>query len=68
MYKYKRLQIGQPPQENSSFLQNLLNFIITKYSKQEVDGNLSVCVDERSLCGLSITEDINIYQCYMTKR
>ena len=46
MYKYKSLQAGQLPQENLSFLQNLLNFIITKYSKQEVDGDLSVCVDE----------------------
>ena len=61
MYKYKSLKAGQLPQEHLSFLQNLLNFIITKYLKQEVDDNLSACVDERSPCGLSITGDIKIY-------
>ena len=35
-----------------------LNFIITKYLKQEVGDDLSVCVDERSTYGLSVTEDI----------
>ena len=49
MYKYKSLQEVQLPQEHLSFLQN---FIITKYLKQEVDDDLSVCVDERSTCGL----------------
>ena len=68
MYKYKSLQAGQLPQEHLSFLQNLLNFIITKYLKQEVDDDLSVCVDERSPCGLSITGDIKIYQYCMIKR
>ena len=65
MYKYKSLQAGQLPQEYLSFLQN---FIITKYLKQEVDANLSVCVDERSPCGLSVTGDIKIYQCHVIKR
>ena len=37
MYKYKSLKAGQLPQENMSFSQNLLNLIITKYLKQEVD-------------------------------
>ena len=54
MCKYKSLQEVQLPREHLSFLQN---FIITKYLKQEVDDDLSVCVDERSLCGLSITGD-----------
>ena len=49
MCKYKRLQAGQLPPENLSFLQNLLNFIITKYLKQ-VDENLSICADK---CGIS---------------
>ena len=53
MYKYKSLQVCQLPQEHLSFLQNFLNFIITKYLKQEVDDNLSLCVVERSPCGLS---------------
>ena len=61
MYKSKRLQAGQLPREHLSFLQNLLNFIIMKYLKQEVDDGLSVCVDERRPCGLSITEDTKIY-------
>ena len=65
MYKYKSLQAGQLPQEYLSFLQN---FIITKYLKQEVDDDLSVCVHECSPCGLSITGDIKIYQCHVMKR
>ena len=65
MYKYKSLQAGQLPQEYLSFLQN---FIITKYLKQEVDDDLSVCMDKRSPCGLSITGDIKIYQCHVIKR
>ena len=44
-----------------------LNFIITKYLKQEVGDDLSVCVDERSPYGLSVTEDIKIYQCQVIK-
>ena len=67
MYKYKSLQAGQLPQEHLSFLQNLLNFIITKYLKQEVNDNLSLCVDEHSPCGLSITGDNKIYQCHVIK-
>ena len=68
MYKYKSLQVGQLPQEHLSFLQNLLNFIITKYLKQEVDNDLSVWVDERSLCAFFIIGDIKIYQCHVIKR
>ena len=64
MYKCKSPQEVQLPQEHLSFLQN---FIITKYLKQEVDDELSVCVDERSPCGLSITRDIKIYQCRVIK-
>ena len=60
MYKYKSLQAGQLPQENLSFLQNLLNFIITKYLKQDIDDDISVCVDERSPCGLSMTGDTSL--------
>ena len=58
MYKYKSLKAGQLPQDHLSFLQNLLNFIITKYLKKEFDDDLSVGVDERSPCGLSVTGDI----------
>ena len=65
MYKYKSLQDVQLPREHLSFLQN---FIITKYLKQEVDDNLSICVDERSPCALSITRDVKIYQCHVIKR
>ena len=49
MYKYKSLQEVQLPREHLSFLQS---FIITKYLKQDVHDDLSVCVDERSPCGL----------------
>ena len=68
MYKHKSLQAGQLPQKHLSFLQNLLNFIITNYLKQKVNDNLTVCMDEHSPCGLSITEDIKIYQFHMIKR
>ena len=60
MYKYKSLEAGQLPQEHLSFLHNLLNFIITKYFKQELDNGLSICVDECSSCSLSITRDMKI--------
>ena len=46
MYKYKSLQAGQLPQEHLSFLQNMLNFIITKYLKQDVDDDPSICVEK----------------------
>ena len=49
MYKYK----SQLPQEYLSFLQILLNFVITKYLKQEINDDLSIYVDERSPCGFS---------------
>ena len=65
MYKYKSLQAGQLPQEHLPFLQNLLDFIITKYLKQEVDDDLG---DESSPCSLSITGDIKIGQCHVIKR
>ena len=68
MYKCKGLQVGQIPRERLSFFQNLLNFMITKYLKQEFDDDISVCVDERSSCGLSRTGDMKIYQCYVIKR
>ena len=57
MYKYNSLQAGQLTWEHLSLLQNLMNFIITKYLKQ-VDDNLSVHMDGCNPCGLSITGDI----------
>ena len=62
-HKYKSLQEVQLPREHLSFLQN---FIIAKYLKQEVDDDLSVCVDEP--CGLSMTGDIKIYQYHLIKK
>ena len=64
----ERLQAGQLPQQHLFFLQNLLNFIITKYLEQEVDDGLSIYVNKNSPCGLSITGDIKIYQCLMIKK
>ena len=55
-------RIFQLPREHLFFLQN---FIITKYLKQEVDDDLTVCVDECSPCGLSVTGDRKIYQCHV---
>ena len=65
MYKYQSLQEVQLPWEHLSFLQS---FIITKYLKQEDNNNLSVCVDEHSPCGLSITGDKKIYQRHVIKK
>ena len=48
MWKYKSLQLGQLPQEHLPFLQNLLD-VITNYLKQEVNDDLSVCVNEVAL-------------------
>ena len=50
MYKYKFLRVGLLPREHLSFLQNPLNYFITKYLKHEVDGDLRV--DKCSSCGL----------------
>ena len=63
MYKYKSLQEVQLSREHLSW-----NFIITKYLKQVVDDELSISMDERNRCGLSIIEDIKIYQCHVIKR
>ena len=60
MYKYKSLKAGQLPRQHLSFLQNLLNFTITKYFKPEVDDDSSICADERSPCDLSITGDLSM--------
>ena len=60
MYKYKSQQAGHLPRENLSFLQNLLKFIITKYLKQDINDDLSICVDEHSPCGLSMTGDTSL--------
>ena len=42
MYTYKSLQVCHLRQEHLSFLQNFLNFVITKYLEQEVDNDLSL--------------------------
>ena len=57
MYKYKNLQAGQLPQGHLSLLQNFLNFIMTKYLKQDISGELNICVDECSPFVFSITGD-----------
>ena len=46
----------------------LAKFVIAKYLKQEVDDDLSLCIDEHSPSGPSITADLKIYQCHMIKR
>ena len=52
MYRYKSLQVCQLPHEHLLLFQNSLNFIITKYLKQEVNDKLSLCMVESSPCGL----------------
>ena len=58
MCKYKNLHTGEKLLEKMSFFQNLLNFIITKYLKQEINDELSICMDQHTSCGLSMTGDI----------
>ena len=43
-------------------------FIIAKSFKQEVNDELSICVDECSPYDLSITGDRKIHQCHVIKR
>ena len=67
------IQIQEPTSRSTitkalSFFENLLNFIMTKKLKQEVDDNLSVYMDEHGPCGLSLTGDIKIYLCHVIKR
>ena len=64
---YKSLQVGQLPQEHLSFLQNLLNLIISNNLKQKVNDELIVCMNECRPGGLSITGDIKIYQCHIKR-
>ena len=66
-YKYKKMRAGQLPQEHLYFLQSLLHFIITKYIKEEVDDNLTICMNEHSSCDLSVTGDTKICQCHVIK-
>ena len=40
----------------------LAKYITLKYLQQELNDDLSVCVDKRIPCGLFITEGIKIYQ------
>ena len=65
------VQIQEPANRSTTtraFICHLsLNFIISKYLKQEVGDDLSVCIDEHSPYGLSVTEDIKIYQCHVIK-
>ena len=68
MYKYRNLKAGQLPQEHLSFLQNLLNFIITKLLKQKIIDDLSICMEECSPYGLSTTGNMKIHQCHMIKK
>ena len=45
----------------------LVKFIVADYLKQEVDGDISICIDEPNPISLSITGDIKIYQCHVIK-
>ena len=43
------------------FLAKFAEFYYHKYLKQEVDDKFSICINERSPCGHSITGDIKIF-------
>ena len=72
LFHMLHVQIPEPASRSTTtkaFVYHLsLNFIIAKYLKQEADDGLSVCVNERSPCGLSVTGDIKIYQRHVIKR
>ena len=52
---------------SSICLAKFAEFYYHKYLKQEVNDDLSICVDKRSPCDLSITGDIKIYQWHVIK-
>ena len=60
------VQIQEPTRRSATTralvsLAKFAEFIITSNLKQEVNDDLSVCMDEHSSCGLSMTGDIKIY-------
>ena len=59
MYRYKSLQSGHY-HERICLSCKFAEFYYRKYLKQDIDDDLSVCMDERSPCGLSITGDISL--------
>ena len=61
MYNYKS------PARRSLTRVFLAKFIITKHLKQEVDYNLTICMDKCHPCSLPITGD-KIYQFNIIKR
>ena len=50
------------------FLEKFLEFYYHKRFEAKVDDNVSLCMVEHSLCGLSVTGDTKIYQCHVMKR
>ena len=50
------------------FLAKFAEFYCLKIFETKVSDDLSIWVDECSLCGLSITGNIKICQCHMIKR
>ena len=50
------------------FLAKFVEFYYLKIFEKEVNNDLSVCVDECSPCGLSLSGDIKIYECHVIKR
>ena len=66
-------QIREPASRSTTtrvfvFLAIFAEFYYHKYLEKKVDGDFSICVDERKPCGLSLTRNINIYKCHMIKR
>ena len=70
---FVHVQIQEPASRSTIMtalvsLAKLLNFIITKYLKQEVNDDVTICMDECSPCGLSTTRDTMIFQCHTIKQ
>ena len=61
------VQIQEPTRHSTTTIAFVFpaKFFYPKYLKQEVHDSLSICINERSPCGLSITRDIKIYQCHL---
>ena len=67
------VQIQEPKSRSTTttafvFLAKFAQFYYHKIFEKEFDDDLTIGIDERSTCGLSVTGDIKIYQCHVIKR
>ena len=67
------VQIQEPKSRSTAttafvFLGKIAECYYCKIFEKKIDDDLTVGVDERSTCGLSVTGDTKIYQCHVIKR